>query len=158
MVTHGITWITWRNPRYFKPLISLLILVDHNGVGRSEKPVFSSNCDNLLSVISKWFHHAKVRSGRVAFNRFIEVINWSVWVVGWMCWIWNGIYKSSLAQPSKIIIIFHAEIIEVSVGNLHLVITNKVIILGYIFKNTVKDQMRLKWPNESYFNYLVHVL
>ena len=44
------------------------------------------------------------------------------------------IYKSSLTQPSKIIIIFHAEVIEVVVSNMHLVITNRVVIIGYIFK------------------------
>ena len=44
------------------------------------------------------------------------------------------IYKSSLTQPSKIIIIFHAEIIEVDIGNIHPVITNRFIIIDYVFK------------------------
>ena len=46
-------------------------------------------------------------------------------------------------QPDKIIIILHAEIIIFFVINLHPVITNRVTIMGYIFKlfNKVPDKV-----------------
>ena len=37
-------------------------------------------------------------------------------------------------QQSKIIILFHAAIIEVVSSNIRKVITNRVIIIGYIFR------------------------
>ena len=42
------------------------------------------------------------------------------------------IYKSSLTQRSKIIIIFHAEMIEEVISTLHLFIINRFIIIGCI--------------------------
>ena len=64
------------------------------------------------------------------------------------------IYKSSLTSPSKIIIIFHAEIIEVVVSNLRTVITNRVSIIDYIFKISNKGPDEVLVPYGKRFQFL----
>ena len=132
MTINGIRFINRRNPLYFNPLLSLLILFDNCFMDRADKLVLGIYWGNKLSVITQWCHYVKFRRVGVAYYGSPEVINLRVPLVEWSCWSWPGIYKSSLTQTSKIIMVFHAEIIEVIISNLRPVINNRVIIIGSI--------------------------
>ena len=100
------------------------------------------------------YYHIIYRRVGFTLNGSLEVITWRVCFVGQTCWIWPGIYKSSLTQPSKTIIIFHAEVIEVVISNLHPVTTNRVIIIGSIFKIVNKVPDKVLVPKRKGFQFL----
>ena len=152
MEIHGIRFITWINLGCFKTLLSIMILVDHNDMNMYDKLVLSSNWGNQLSVIAQWYQHIKSKKDRVAFNGYIKILNWRVSLVC-SCYSWPGVYNPIITQPSKVIIIFHVVIIEVVFSNLHSVISNRVITIGYILKYSIKERMRFWWPRESNLNY-----
>ena len=82
MVNHGIRFITWRNHGCFNHLLSILILLDHNPMGRDDKLVLVIKLVNQLSAIKQLCHRVKFRRVGVAFNGYFEVINWRVSFVG----------------------------------------------------------------------------
>ena len=54
-----------------------------------------------------------------------------------------GIYKYSLTQTSKIIVVRHTELIKVLISYLNTVITNRIIVVDSVFKivNKVPDEV-----------------
>ena len=58
---------------------------------------------------------------------------------GLCCYIWPGVYNYSLKQPSKIIITFITELIEIIIINLHRVITNEATIMDSVLEVINKD-------------------
>ena len=57
-------------------------------------------------------------------------------------------------QPSKIIIIFHAEIIKVIISNIHPFINNRFIIIGSIFRIVNKAPDEVLVPKRKRFQFL----
>ena len=100
----------------------------------------------FLSFITNLIHHVKSSSGRVAFNGYIEVINWGVRFKRWGCWIYQGDCKYGLTQPVKTTTINNAELIEVININLHLVINNRVTIMYSVSKVRNKDTDKILVP------------
>ena len=59
-----------------------------------------------------------------------------------------------IGSSRKFVIIFHAEIIEVAVSNIHPIITNRVIIIGYLFKIVNKGPDEALVPYGKIFQFL----
>ena len=146
MVNHGIRFITWKNTGYFKPLLSPLIFVRNNGLGRSDKLVLGSNWDNIISVMTQWCHHVKYRRVLVVLVSSLEVINSIVWSVLKLYWSWPGIYKPSHTHSYKIMVACNAKLVEVFVSNLHPFIINRMIIMGPLVKVIIKYSDNTLFP------------
>ena len=68
---------------------------------------------------------------------------------GLCCYIWPGVYNYSLKQPSKIIITFITELIEIIIINLHRVITNEATIMDSVLEviNKYLDKIMVPFGN-----------
>ena len=92
---------------------------------------------------------------RITFNGSLEVINRIVWLEGWGCSSWPGVYKSSHTQPAKIIVTCSVKLIKVVINNLHPFIANSNTIMDSVLELSNADPYKVLVPFGKIYQFLV---